>query len=114
MKSTIRLIPSLAFFDLRHELILSMCLVIAISSVIAPLLILLGLKSGTIKSLRKRLVDDPSFRELKPTETREYSRDWFEKMKRDEDVGFIIPTILPASSTVYLVLPGKRDKVLVI
>lgn len=112
MKSTIRLIPGLAIYDLRHEFILSTCLVIAISSVIAPLLILLGLKSGTIKSLRKRLVNDPSFRELRPTETREYPRSWFEKMKIDEDVGFIIPTILPASSTVYLIMPGKKDKVL--
>ncbi len=113
MKWTLTIIPELALKDLKHEFILSLCLVVAISSVIAPLLILLGLKNGTIYTLKKRLIDDPSFREIRPVETREYPESWFNLLKKDSRVGFLIPTILPASSTVYIKANNKKGFILV-
>jgi len=113
MKSLLNIIPALAFKDLVHEMVLTLCLVIAISSVIAPLLILLGLKNGTIYTLRKRLTNDPSFCEIRPVETRQYSAKWFRELKSDKRVGFLIPTILPASSTVYLRSEHKKRWILV-
>src|SRR5690606_39362760 len=58
----LRLVSALAAHSLRHEWILTLCLVIALAAVIAPLLVLLGLKHGTIETLRDRLVEDPVFR----------------------------------------------------
>ncbi|MCK7575183.1 MAG: hypothetical protein MZV65_04350 [Chromatiales bacterium] len=72
-----RLVPALAAAHLRHDWILTLCLVIALTAVIAPLLVLLGLKHGTIETLRERLVEDPVYRELRPTQTQPYSEDWF-------------------------------------
>ena len=45
----VRLVPGLAMADLRHEWILTLCLVIAVAAVVAPLLILPGLKHGTVQ-----------------------------------------------------------------
>ena len=50
----LRLVSALAAHSLRHEWVLTLCLVIALAAVIAPLLVLLGLKHGTIETLRDR------------------------------------------------------------
>jgi putative ABC transport system permease protein len=98
-------VPGLAAADLRHEWILTLCLVIAIAAVVAPLLILQGLKHGTVATLRDRLVQDPVYREIRPSQTREYPPDWFERLAATPEVGFLLPTILPASSIIGAVHP---------
>jgi putative ABC transport system permease protein len=58
----LRRIPFLATAHLLHEWVLTLCLVLALAAVLAPLLVLFGLKHGTIHTLRERLVEDPVFR----------------------------------------------------
>lgn len=113
MNRLLRIVPGLAVSDLRHEWILTLCLVLAVSAVVAPLLILMGLKHGTIATLRERLVEDPAYREIRPMETQEYGRDWFEKWQSDPRVGFLLPTILPASSVIQAV-PSTGGKPLLL
>lgn len=98
-----RLVPRLAAAQLRSEWILSLCLVIALAAVIAPLLVLMGLKHGTIETLRERLVEDPVFREIRPARTREYAPEWFAALASQSAVQFLIPTILPLSSVLQVV-----------
>lgn len=102
----LRLIPGLAGLHLRHEWILTLCLVIALAAVIAPLLVLLGLKHGTIQTLRERLVEDPVFREIRPAQTREFKPEWFTDVGSWPGVGFLTPTILPLSSVISVVHPA--------
>ena len=99
----------LAIADLRHEWILTLCLVLATAAVIAPLLLLMGLKHGTISTLRDRLVQDPSYREIRPAQTREYPEGWFEALGEDPRVAFLLPTILPASSILGVMHPATGD-----
>lgn len=99
----LQLVPALAAAQLRHEWILSLCLVVALAAVISPLLVLLGLKNGTIETLRERLVEDPVFRELRPAQTREYRADWFDEVRAWPGVAFLTPTILPLSSVLQVV-----------
>jgi len=101
-----RVVPGLAAADLRHEWILTLCLVIAIAAVVAPLLILQGLKHGTVATLRDRLVQDPVFREIRPSQTREYAPGWLDRMAAEPAVGFLLPTILPAASIIGAVHPA--------
>ncbi len=96
-------VSALAAAHLRHDWILTLCLVIALTAVIAPLLVLLGLKHGTIETLRERLVEDPVYRELRPTQTQPYSEDWFAQVAAWPGVAFLTPTILPLSSVVQVV-----------
>jgi putative ABC transport system permease protein len=102
----LRRIPFLASAHLLHEWVLTLCLVLALAAVLAPLLVLFGLKHGTIHTLRERLVEDPVFREIRPTRTREFSPEWFDALAARDGVGFLTPTILPLSSVVSVVTPG--------
>lgn len=112
MSRVTNIVPGLAVADLKHEWILSLCLVIAIAAVIAPLLLMMGLKYGTIQTLRERLVEDPAYREIRPLQTQEYTQSWFQKLKSDAAVGFLLPTILPASSIIQVLRPADSKRLL--
>jgi putative ABC transport system permease protein len=102
------LVADLAVLDLRHEWILTLCMVLAIAAILAPLLILLGLKYGTIETMRERLIEDPVNREIKPARTLHLEPDWFETFAAREDVAFVVPTILRGSSVVRIITAKKR------
>jgi putative ABC transport system permease protein len=102
-------ILTLAWLDLRHEWILTLCMVLAIAAVLAPLLILMGLKYGTIQTLRDRLVEDPVNREICPTQTERLSDDWFAGLAARPDVAFAIPTILRGSSIARVTAPSGKS-----
>lgn len=95
------MILRLASKDILHDWLLSICLVLAISSIIAPLLILFGLKFGTIQTLRNRLVQDPKNREIRPITTKSFHRDWFEHLKNSNPkVSFIVPMTRQISTSI--------------
>lgn len=60
------LIAGLAWQDYRNDARLSACAVLALVAVIAPLLVLFGLKFGLVGSLTERLQRDPGVREIIP------------------------------------------------
>ncbi len=93
---------NLAAAHLRHEWVLTLCLVSALAAVLAPLLILMGLKEGTIETLRDRLVQDPVYREIRPAITRNFDEQWLRQLQGKPGVAFMTPTILPASSMIHL------------
>ncbi len=99
LRSTVQVL-SLALADLRHERLMTLCLILACASVLAPILILLGLKHGAVSTLRGRLVEDPVYRELRPQATQRHDQAWFDAMRADPRVAFVVPGILPTSATV--------------
>ncbi len=101
----LRVVPGLAASSLVHDRILTLCLVIALAAVIAPLLILLGLKHGTIATLRDRLVEDPVYREVRPAQIYEFSPEWFDQVGSWPGVEFIVPSVLPLSSILHVEHP---------
>lgn len=96
----------LALKDLLHDWLLSMCLVLAISSIIAPLLILFGLKFGTIQTLRSRLIQDPKNREIRPLTTRSFQREWFDTIVATPEIAFIVPMTRQIASSVTATHPS--------
>lgn len=104
------IIIKLALLDLRHEWVLTLCMVLAIAAVLAPLLILLGLKHGTIQTMRERLIQDPVNREIRPARTLQLSEQWFEHLKTFPEVEFVIPTILRGSSIVRVITPNQAKQ----
>ncbi|MEI7774280.1 MAG: ABC transporter permease [Verrucomicrobiota bacterium] len=86
------LVARLAAADLRHEWILSLCVILALAAVLAPLLLMFGLKFGTIETLRRRLIQDPSNCEIRPLATVARDLAWFDQMRARPDVGFLTPT----------------------
>ena len=96
--STDFIVFKLAIADLWHEWILTLCMILAMAAIIAPLLILLGLKQGTVETLRQRLMENPVNREIIPTNTLNLSPHWFDKIQKREDVDFVLPTVMSSFS----------------
>lgn len=94
------LVFKLAAADLANEWILSSCLVMAVAAVLAPLIILFGLKYGTIETLRNRLIQDPRNREIRPMVSASFSRPWFDNLARRPDVRFVVPATRQISANV--------------
>jgi putative ABC transport system permease protein len=94
------LIFRLAAADLAHEWILSSCLVMAVAAVLAPLIILFGIKYGTVEALRDRLLQDPRNREIRPMVSAAFTRPWIEDLARRPDVAFVVPATRQISANV--------------
>ncbi|TVQ86052.1 MAG: FtsX-like permease family protein [Chromatiaceae bacterium] len=82
----------LAYRDFAHERRISLCFVLALMAVLAPLLILFGLKFGLVDTLAQRLVQAPANRLVQPVGSREYSQAWLEQLAARPDVAFLIPS----------------------
>ncbi|ACN13943.1 ABC-type transporter, permease protein [Desulforapulum autotrophicum HRM2] len=96
------LIPGLALADLKHEWILSLCLFLAVAAVVGPLLLLFGLKNGTMETLRSRLLQDPRNREIRPMVSRSFTPQWLNTLQNDPKVSFLVPTTRSISASVEL------------
>ncbi len=86
-----REILRLAYRDFAHERRLSLCYILALMAVLAPLLILFGLKFGLIDTLARRLVESAANREVVAVGSRRYDEDWFKRMSARADVAFVVP-----------------------
>ncbi len=81
----------LSLRDYFHERLLSICAVLGLAAVLAPLLVLFGVKSGIINTMADRLVEDPRNREISPVGSGRYGEKWLAAMKARPEVSFIIP-----------------------
>ena len=101
------LISRLSLADLWHERLLSFCLVAALTAVLAPLLVLLGLRYGLVHTLRDRLVNDPRNREMRPVSSSSFDARWVQKMASRPEVAFLTPMTRQISASVRIqALPG--------
>lgn len=62
----LKMILNLASRDWLHERSLSLCAVLALASMLGPLLILQGIKNGVIDGMRERLLEDPAVLVITP------------------------------------------------
>jgi putative ABC transport system permease protein len=92
----------LALRDYFHERLLSACAVMGLAAVLAPLLVLFGVKSGIIDTLSDRLIQDPRNREISPVGSGRYGADWFSAMHDRADVAFVIPQTRSIAATMIL------------
>jgi putative ABC transport system permease protein len=95
-------IVRLSFRDYTHEWRMSGCFVLALSSVLAPLMILFGLKFGIVSSMVGQLVESPVNREIRPVGSGHYDEEWFERFRNRGDVEFVIPKTRALAATMQL------------
>ena len=102
-------IVRLSFRDYTHEWRMSGCFVLALSSVLAPMMILFGLKFGIVSTMIQELVENPVNREIRPIGSGRYNDAWIESFRAREDVEFIIPKTRALAATIQLKsLSAKR------
>jgi len=89
--NTFKTVIHLALRDYLHERLLSACAVMGLAAVLAPLLVLFGVKSGIINTMSDRLIQDPRNREISAVGSGRYGADWFSAMRDRPAVAFVIP-----------------------
>ncbi len=92
----------LSFRDYSHEWRMSGCFILALSSVLAPMMILFGLKFGIVSTMIHELVENPVNREIKPIGSGRYDDAWIDEYRRRGDVEFIIPKTRALAATIQL------------
>ena len=79
-------IVRLSFRDYSHEWRMSGCFVLALSSVLAPMMILFGLKFGIVSTMVDELVENPANREIRPIGSGRYDDAWIDAYRARNDV----------------------------
>nr|VFJ97035.1 MAG: putative ABC transport system permease protein [Candidatus Kentron sp. LFY] len=92
----------LAFRDYAHEWVMSGCFILALAAVLAPMMVLFGLKFGIVSNMLEQLVEEPRNREIRSVGSGRYDTAWFESMAKRPTVGFIIPRTRNIAATIQL------------
>ena len=69
---------------------MSFCITSSLIAVIAPLLLLFGLKFGIVSQLQDELASDPRNLEIKMLSSGSYTEEWITKLREMDEVGFAI------------------------
>ncbi|MCC6719363.1 MAG: hypothetical protein IT555_15885 [Acetobacteraceae bacterium] len=81
----------LALADMRHDAGLFASVALTVTAVLAPLLVLLGLKTGVVEHLVGALRADPATREVVLRGHVPLAAEWFAAMRARPDVAFVVP-----------------------
>jgi putative ABC transport system permease protein len=99
---------TLALRDLWYDRRTSIVLMLTGAAIIAPLLLLFGLKNGVVWTLRQNLMQQPANLEVVVYGSAQLQRDWFQTTAQRPEVGFLIPQTRNISATIDLVNAKRR------
>jgi putative ABC transport system permease protein len=102
----------LALADLAHEKGLAFTASLACAAVLAPLIVLFGLKAGVIAGLRAELIENPRAREILNTQNRAFDAAWFATQRARPEIGFIVPRTRTLSGIGSVEIPGRPGEVI--
>ena len=97
----------LSLRDYSYERLLSICAILGLAAILAPLLVLFGVKNGIINTMADRLIEDPRNREVSPVGSGRYGLDWLAGMGARQDVAFIIPQTRSIAASMALYRPDE-------
>lgn len=99
----------LVIAQIVHERLSSACLCVALAAAVIPLLLVLGLKDGTVATLRERLASDPANLEIKMQFSGALEPNDIETVRRLPETGFCVPcTRLLAASAMLSHAGGEQ------
>ena len=91
MAGRIALAARLATRDFGHDWRIALCQVLGLAAVLAPLLVLFGLRFGLIDTMAQRLIEDPRNREIAPAGSGRFDAAFFRDIAARPDVAFVVP-----------------------
>lgn len=94
--------------DYLHERLLSVCAILGLAAVLAPLLVLFGVKSGIINTMAERLIENPKNREIVPVGSGRFDDQWFQAVDKLSAVAFVIPQTRSIAASMVLV--NRREE----
>lgn len=85
-------IAKLAFKDWLYEFSMSVCAVLALASILAPIIVLHGIHTGVIEQMRHRLLKDPAVLVVIPigSKGKGFSEEFIESVRSREECEFAI------------------------
>jgi putative ABC transport system permease protein len=98
----------LALADLRHRPVLALCAALGLAAVLAPLILLAGLREGVIGGLRAALLEDPRATEIVTIANRDLSPEALAALAARRDVAFLVPRTRALSAAIQIEEPGGR------
>ncbi|MBR0684217.1 lipoprotein ABC transporter permease [Roseomonas eburnea] len=98
----------LALADLWHERVLFLCSALGCAAVLAPLIVLFGLRQGVVAGLRAELLEDPRAREIVSVVNRTLEPALFERLAADPRIAFVVPRTRALSATIVLENPERQ------
>ncbi|MBQ8517806.1 MAG: ABC transporter permease [Akkermansia sp.] len=105
------LVLKLVWQQLRHEWLAAACLCIAMAAALVPVLMILGLKEGTVQTLRQRLAADPANLEIRMPISTHISSQEVESLRALPGVGFCIPATRILATSAHLVTDSGSEEV---
>lgn len=87
----IGLVAHLAWRDLAHERRLFACMAVGFAAVLAPLIVLFGLKHGVIQGLRDSFIENPRARMVVNTANRNFDQAFMQALQARPEVAFAVP-----------------------
>ena len=102
----------LAWRDWKYEIFLSLCAVLALASMLSPIMILLGLKNGVIDGMRSRLMEDPSVLLVTPnSDAGKFSREFIEELTALPGARYAVGRTRESATDLTLVNNGTGKRV---
>jgi putative ABC transport system permease protein len=92
----------LGLADLNHERLMAICQSLALAAVLAPLLILYGLKYGVVTGTLAALREQPANREILVLGNNRLQPDDLDELRRLPEVGFLVPKPRSFARTLYI------------
>lgn len=106
------LLASLSLRDLLHERTLALCSLIGLAAVLAPLIVLFGLKQGVIDGLRADLIDNPRSRMVVNAANRNFDTEFLTRLAARPDIAFVIPRTRSLNTEARFENPARPGTVL--
>jgi putative ABC transport system permease protein len=102
----------LAVADLLAEPIMAACSALGIAAVLAPLLVLAGLRDGVVAGLRDALLQDPRTREIVSAAHRDIPAATLARLAARPDVVFLVPRTRSLSASMLVARADSPDELL--
>lgn len=97
----------LALADLWHERVLFLCSALGCAAVLAPLIVLFGLRAGVVAGLRAELLEDPRAREIVSVVNRTLEPALFARLAADPRIAFVVPRTRALSASIVVENPAR-------
>lgn len=81
----------LACLDVWRDKKISICMIAAVVSIVAPLMLLFGLKHGVVTQMRSELASQPDNLEVRMIASHALDRAWFDDARQQSFIGFVAP-----------------------
>lgn len=104
----IGLLLKLGIGDLIHDRKVSFFIMASIVAVVAPLLLLFGLKFGIVSQMRAELIADPRNLEIRMLASAKLDDAWFKRFRESSGVGFVQPMTRSLNTIGDLFVDGRR------